>query len=139
MALGAFISPKLESVRRKTQIISCGMIIGVSISLLALLPLLQQILLRRILSIALMAIVGISIGIVNVMFGVAFMEYVDKEYLGRVGGITNAILCLCVPVLSLICSGLAAFAPVPVILFLSGILSLGLYFAASRMKIYDQF
>lgn len=137
MALGAFITPKIRKLSKKSQIAVSGVAVGVCISLLALLPSVEALVPRKVLAIAMMAVIGIAIGMVNVIFSVAFMEHVDKDFLGRVGGITNSVLCLIIPVISLLCSGVAAFASVPAILFISGLLSVLLYLAVSRMKVYD--
>ena len=49
-----------------------------------------------------MALLGLASGILNVSFSAAFMEHVDGDYMARISGLTNAVLCSMMPVCSLL-------------------------------------
>ena len=81
---------------------------------------------------------GFCIGVQNVIFSSSFLKIVSKEYLGRIGGISNALLCLVMPLGSFICSGAAAVVSVPVVLLISGGFSVILYLILTRVRVLNQ-
>ncbi len=81
---------------------------------------------------------GIGMGVINVAFGAVFIQNIDEEYQSRIGGITNALLTLMLPLVSLISSLLAVFLEVDMIFLIIGIIIIIMYSIIAKMKIYKQ-
>ena len=77
---------------------------------------------------------GLCVGILSVLFSSVFMETVPKDYMARISGISNAFLMCITPLITLLCSILVLFLPIPVIFFISGILFLLFSLLIHRMK-----
>ena len=85
---------------------------------------------------ALSAVMGVLLGVLNTLYSSRFMMYTDKEYLSRTTGVTNSLLMLMSPAGALICSAAAAVMSVPQCLFY---LSLGcavLFYIVTRMRAF---
>lgn len=125
MGLGSFVCPLIEKrIPRRWVLLFSGVLFAIPQVLFGLLPLWagQWICLVSLLVICLFD--GFFSGIVNVVFTASFMESVDRKYMARISGLTNAVLCCTMPVAALFCSGLALFLPVPLILALTGTLGI---------------
>lgn len=135
-ALGSLLLPKLQSrLPRHTLITLSGVLSALVFILLGLLPRLGAA--GRLAGLlGTMAVLGLTSGILNVSFSAAFMEHVDGDYMARISGLTNAVLCSMMPVCSLLCAALAAVVTVPqLFLYLSG-LSLLLLLSVTRSRGY---
>lgn len=138
MALGSFFTPKLDKIRRKPLFISSGVVAaGVSAALMWV-PALPAGLVQHGSLVGLLGVMGVAIGIQNVLFSAAFMRHVERDILGRVGGLTNAVLCAAMPLGALLCSLAARFLPVPTVFLVSGVFSLALYAVMTRVKVLDE-
>ncbi len=138
IAFGAFLTPKAERFERRQLLVFSGLLVGVGLMVTAATPLMASLLARRIIMLICYAFAGIGIGVVNVVFSVALMQHVDQGFLGRVGGFTNSVLCLMIPVLSFICSGLALLIEIPILVLISGALTVLLFLAISRVQVYRE-
>jgi MFS family permease len=134
VALGSFITPLLKQLRNKPLFIAAGIVSSLMLASFRIIPDMGDEALRYAVLVAVNIIFGFCIGIQNVIFSSSFLRIVPKEYLGRVGGLSNAILCLVMPLGSFLCSAAAAVASVPAVLLISGIFSLGLYLMLIRVK-----
>lgn len=137
MALGAFLTPHIPWPKR-TLFAVLGTLIGITVAAFWLYPMIGSLLWRNIAFLAGCGIMGMAIGVLNVAFSTIFMQHVDKEFLGRVGGLTNSVLCCAMPLVSLLCSGLALVAEIPLVLLISGLLITMAFFAITRFKVYTE-
>lgn len=123
---------------RKKLFIGGGVIVSIIVSALWQIPNIPGIILRLAVMISLLVIMGIGVGVQNVIFSAAFMRHIDKDLMGRLGGITNAILVAAMPLGALLSSIAAKIAPVPVIFLISGVFSIILYFVMMRIRILKE-
>jgi len=137
MALGAFLTPRIPWSKR-TLFTVLGMLIGITVSAFWFYPMIAPPLWRSVAFLIGCGFMGMAIGILNVAFNTIFMQYVDKEFLGRVGGLTNSVLCCAIPLVSLLCSGLALVAEIPLVLLISGLMIMAAFFAIMRFKVYTE-
>ena len=135
MALGSFITPKLSRIPRKTLFIAAGICSALALGSFWIIPEIHGEALLYTALIAADVLLGFSIGIQTVIFNASFLRIVPQEYLGRIGGISNALLCLVMPLGSFLCSAAAAVVSVPVVLLIAGIFSLVLYLVLIRVKV----
>jgi DHA3 family macrolide efflux protein-like MFS transporter len=138
MALGSFITPKLTRIPRIRLFIVSGMLSSVGLASFWIIPEIGTDAARYATLFAVVFLMGVGIGVQNVIFSSSFLKIVPKEYLGRIGGISNALLCLVMPLGSFICSGAAAFVSVPLVLLISGGISLVLYLILTRVRVLSQ-
>ena len=136
--VGAVIMPKMKKTKNKRIILSGGSLIGMCMMLMSFLPLLGTAVLRQGFMILIVAIAGVALGAINVMFGVIFIQQIDKEFLGRMEGITNSATGVAVPVISAICAVFAASADVPRIFFAFGAILVFMFTVLSRFRIYNR-
>lgn len=132
--LGSLVVPKLQArFSRSLLIAASGMLSALVFCSLGLLPGLGAA--GRVVSLlAAMLLLGFGSGVLNVCFSAAFMEHVDGEFMARITGLTNAVLCSMMPLCSLLCAALAAAMPVPTLfLWFSG-LSLLLLLIVTRLR-----
>jgi MFS transporter, DHA3 family, macrolide efflux protein len=135
MGLGAFITPKLERFSHRNMFVLSGFVVSAAVGALWYFPLMADTILRSVVMIGCLFLFGIGGGVQNVIFGAAFMSHVDKDYLGRVGGVTNAILCAAMPAGAFLCSIAAKFLPVPSVFLISAVFSFILYAIVSKVPI----
>lgn len=57
-------------------------------------------------------VMGLGFGVTDILFNTAFVPCVDRIFMARISGITNALLPAMMPVVVLLCSGLSLFLPV---------------------------
>jgi DHA3 family macrolide efflux protein-like MFS transporter len=138
MALGSFITPKLTRIPRIRLFIVSGMLSSVGLASFWIISEIGTDVARYATLFAVVFLMGVCIGVQNVIFSSSFLKIVPKEYLGRIGGISNALLCLVMPLGSFICSGAAAFVSVPLVLLISGGISLVLYLILTRVRVLSQ-
>lgn len=137
MALGALFTPKISWPKR-TLFLVFGACMGAAVAAFWLYPMIGAMLWRKIAFLIGGGVVGIAIGVLNVAFSTIFMQHVDQAFLGRVGGLTNSVLCCAMPLVSLLCSGLALVAEIPLVLLVSGLLILASFFTITRFPIYTE-
>ncbi len=135
MGLGAFITPKLERFSHRNMFVLSGFVVSSAVASLWYFPLMAETILRMMTMIGCLFLFGIGGGVQNVIFGAAFMRHVDKDYLGRVGGVTNAILCAAMPAGAFLCSLATKFLPVPSVFLISAGFSFILYAVVTRISI----
>lgn len=125
MGLGAFVCPLVEKhLSRRWVLLFSGIFFATPQLLFGLLPVLPGDWLRLASLLVICLFHGFFSGMVNVVFSASFMEAVDRDYMARISGLTNAVLCCTMPVSALLCSGLALFLPVPIILSFTGAIAL---------------
>jgi DHA3 family macrolide efflux protein-like MFS transporter len=127
MAPGSFLTPRMKRLANKALFIAAGLCSSLSLAALWLIPWIGGEAWRYTALFGAVAVMGFSIGVQNVIFSASFLRIVPKEYLGRIGGISNALLCLVMPVGSFICSGAAAWVSVPAVLLIAGVFAVALY------------
>ena len=135
-ALGSLMLPKMQGrLARHTLITASGALAALVYALLGLLPRLGAA--GRLAGLlGAMALLGLASGILNVSFSAAFMEHVDGDYMARISGLTNAVLCSMMPVCSLLCAALAAIVAVPTLFICLAGLSLLLLLSVTRSRGY---
>ena len=79
-------------------------------------------------------LIGLTAGVVGVVFGAAFLKLVPPDYMARMSGLSNAVLVCSMPIGNFLCSGLAAVMPVSVAILASGGLCFLLYLFILRVK-----
>lgn len=138
MALGSFITPKLSQIPRKRLFITAGICSALALGSFWIIPEISGKAMQYTTLFAADALLGFCIGIQTVIFNASFLRIVPQEYLGRIGGISNALLCLVMPLGSFLCSAAAAVVSVPLVLLIAGIFSLVLYLVLIRVKVLRQ-
>lgn len=138
MALGSFLTPKLTRIPRIRLFIIGGIFSSVSLASFWLIPGISDNVAKYAVLFGVVFLMGVCIGVQNVIFSSSFLRIVSKEYLGRIGGISNALLCLVMPLGSFLCSGIAAFVSVPFVLLIAGGFSLLLYLILTRIKVLGE-
>ncbi len=136
-ALGALLSPKLTA-SRKTQAVFCGMTTALCYLAMGFLPGVASFSLRISLMFGIMVVFGSTSAILGVIFSVVFRKFVDKAYLGRVSGVTNAVLTCAMPLGSLACSALATVLSVPQMMWVGCALTAAVFGVIAALKIYRQ-
>ena len=136
-ALGAFLSPKLPG-SRKSQVVCCGAVIAAVYLVLGFLPNVVTFSLRIALMFGMMIAFGIAGAVLSVTFSVVFRKFVDKAFLGRVSGVTNAMLTCAMPLGALSCSALATVLSVPQMMWVGCALSAAVFSVIAALKIYRQ-
>lgn len=138
VALGALVVPKLGELPIRPVIAVAGVLFSLSGAAMYAILALPSLALRSAALLALSAVMGVLLGVLNTLYSSRFMMYTDKEYLSRTTGVTNALLMLMSPAGSLICSAAAAVMSVPQCLFC---LSLGcavLFYIVTRMRAFKE-
>ena len=138
VALGALVVPKLGELPIRPVIAVAGVLFSLSGAAVYAILALPSLALRSAALLALSAVMGVLLGVLNTLYSSRFMMYTDKEYLSRTTGVTNALLMLMSPAGSLICSAAAAVMSVPQCLFC---LSLGcavLFYIVTRMRAFKE-
>ena len=135
---GAIITPKIKSVSNKPLIMASGLTMGVCLSLMCLLPEISSIALRQGFMILIFVFGGIALGAINVVFGVVFMQQMDKKFLGRMEGLATSAISIATPIVSALCAVIALSVSVPNIFLAFGIALVVAFIILSRFKIYNQ-
>ncbi len=138
LGLGSMIAPKITRISGKAQLIICGLIAGLALCAFAAGGYMPTQALRYGVVLFATAMIGFSIGIVNVVYNAAFLRLIPQDYLARLSGIATAIVVCSMPIGSFICSALAAAMPVAVAIFASGVLCVLLNLALTRVKCLEQ-
>lgn len=134
MGLGSAVAPKIRRISGRLQIVLFGLVSGLGVCLFALGGYLSGTYLRFGAVFAACAVIGFAAGVVNVVFGAAFLRLVPPEYMARMSGLSNAVLVCSLPVGSFLCSALVAVLPVPFAILASGGLCVLLYLSILRVK-----
>lgn len=134
LGLGSFLAPKITRISGKTQLIVCGLIESVAFCTFALGGTLASPVLRYTVVLLSCALIGLTAGIINVVYSAAFLKLIPADYMARLSGISTAILFCTMPIGSFLCAALAAVLPVPVAILSAGVLSLLLYLLLTRVK-----
>ena len=134
LGLGSMVAPKITRISGKTQLIVCGLIEGVALCLFAAGGYLPSPVLSYGLVLFATALIGFTVGIVNVVYSAAFLRLIPHEFMARLSGISTAIIVCSLPLGSFLCSALAAVMPVAVAIFASGILCILLNLSLTRVK-----
>lgn len=140
MGLGSFLTPKfLTVVKRRILIVAASLTVGLSYLVFAAASLPEWIALRIAVLVAGVLLLGISIGMINVLFNTLFMEQVSETHMARVSGIANAVLTSMVPVGSLLCALVSAFCPIALTLVVAAVFMALLFLPIVRMKGFKEF
>lgn len=138
MGLGAFIAPKLKKFSNQTWTVLGGSLMAFATMALWLIAKQAPSPLRIALVLLAAVIMGLGTGVMSVIFSTALMKHTDEEYLGRMGGICNAVMSAAIPLGSFICSALATVTTVPIIFLGAGVFALVIYLVLGKTKIYQQ-
>lgn len=133
MGIGSFIMPMLK-LKGKVLIAASGIVVGLVCASLYILPSIQSTVILAVVFLALMLVLGVSVGIINVVYSSAFIRFIPGDLLGRIGGIANAVLCASMPIGSFICSGLATSMELTTVMLVSGLMSVALYLSVLFIK-----
>jgi len=136
--VGAIATPKIKKFSYKWLIVISGFIMGLAMLLFSLAPMVESIAWRQGSVILIILFAGVALGVINVVFGTVFMQHIDKDFLGRMGGLTNSATSFAMPVVAGICALLAAVVSVPNVFFVSGIAIVVLFCAVARVKVYNR-
>lgn len=134
-ALGSAMYPKFKNLSNKTALLITGGLTAISYVAMAFVPSAGGLLLRGGLAVGIMFLIGVASGMLSVLFGVMFMKTVAPEFMGRISGAMNSLLCIAMPVGSLICAGLSLFLNIPQVYLAYGILTAVMFLLVSRMKL----
>ena len=134
LGLGSFLAPKITRISGKTQLIVCGLVGSAAFCTFAIGGMLASPALRYAVVMASSAVIGLSGGVVNVVYNAALLKLIPADYMARLSGISMAILACTMPVGSFLCAALAAVLPVPVAILSAGVLSILLYLLLTRVK-----
>lgn len=140
MGLGSFLTPKLlKSVKRRVLIIASCLAVGASYLVFAAASLPEGVILRIAVLIAGLLLLGVGIGIINVLFSTLFMEQVSETHMARVSGIANAALTSMLPVGSLFCALVSSFCPIALTFVVAAIFMVLIFLPIVRMKGFQEF
>lgn len=138
VALGALVVPKLGELPIRPVIAVAGVLFSLSGAAMYAILALPSLALRSAALLALSAVMGVLLGVLNTLYSSRFMMYTDKEYLSRTTGVTNALLMLMSPAGSLICSAAAAVMSVPQCLFCLSLGCAALFYIVTRMRAFKE-
>jgi len=134
MAAGSAIAPKIPRMGGRAKLVYSGLLQGAAICLFALGAYLPGDALRYGVVLAAGVLLGFGAGVIGVVFGAAFLHLVPADFMARLSGLSNAILCCSLPVGNFLCSALASVLPVPGAFLVAGLLSFVLYTAILKVK-----
>jgi DHA3 family macrolide efflux protein-like MFS transporter len=137
LAVGSFITPKLQKIKNISLIIISGIMASLGVIALAPLALKKESTVCLVGVLAATIIIGMGIGVQSVIYSASFMKNVDKKFLSRIGGLINSLLCAAMPLGSFLCSIASYYLPVRTVFLIFGVLMLSLYVAISKIKIYN--
>jgi DHA3 family macrolide efflux protein-like MFS transporter len=135
MMAGSAVMPKIKVSSGKLAILA-GIIMGVSLLEIAVVPSIARISVRYTVLIMGMFLIGLGGGILNVIVGSSFLTLVPKEMFGRIGGLVNAIMVASMPVSSFFCSLLAVKLSVTQIFIIFGIFTIFVYVLAKAKRFF---
>lgn len=138
VALGALMVPKLGELPIRPVIAVTGVLFSLSGAAMYAILALPSLALRSAALLALSAVMGVLLGVLNTLYSSRFMMYTDKEYLSRTTGVTNSLLMLMSPAGSLICSAAAAVMSVPQCLFCLSLGCAALFYIVTRMRAFKE-
>jgi len=136
--VGAIATPKIKNLSNKRLFMISGILMGLCFSLMWLLPELGSVSLRQGSMIFIIVFAGAALGAINVVFGVVFMQQIDKEFLGRMEGIATSATSIATPVVSALCAAIALTVSVPNIFLAFGIALIVIFIILSRFKIFNR-
>lgn len=134
MALGSFLVPFLLKTFARRTVLFWSFLLLFPVYLLLTFAPYTTALWPAIMTILAFGWSGVCVGVLSVLFSSIFMETVPKDYMARISGISNALLMCISPFITLICSALVLFLPIPVIFFLCSVLFLLFSLFMHRMK-----
>lgn len=134
MAAGSAAAPKIPRMGGRAKLVCSGLLQGAAVCLFALGAHLPGDALRYGVVLAASVLLGFGAGVISVVFGAAFLRLVPADYMARLSGLSNAILCCSLPVGNFLCSALASVLPVPGVFLAAGLLSFALYLAILKIK-----
>lgn len=140
MGIGSFLTPKLLNViKRRILIVTASLTVGLSYLVFAAASLPEWIVLRVAVLLTGVLLLGIAIGVINVLFNTLFMEQVSETHMARVSGIANAVLTSMVPVGSLLCALVSAFCPIALTFVVAAVFMALIFLPIIRMKGFKEF
>lgn len=139
LSLGLFLGAAgygiLSRIPKRRLLCACGLAVGGIYLLLWTVTWLPQPWLRAALYAVLCLLYGAATSAVGVALNVVMMRNVDREFLGRVGGVFNALVCASMPVASLFFAALQRVVPISgVYLFTAAIAAAGFLLLSGRRE-----
>jgi len=136
--VSSIITPKLQSIKNIYKYVASGILMGLCMVAIALLPQLSSMVLRQVFMIVGCVFAGVALGVLNVVLSTQFMQKIDKEFLGRMGGLTSSVLSAAMPVVAGACAILAATVSIPMVFLVSGLAIIVVFLVISRLKVYNE-
>ena len=78
-------------------------------------------------------------GVLTTLYSAAFMRCIGRDVIGRMSGLTNAVLNAATPLGALLCAAAAGVLPIAAVIAVSGALLLCITAVLSRMRGYARF
>ena len=82
---------------------------------------------------------GVGFGVLTTLYSAAFMRCIGRDVIGRMSGLTNAVLNAATPLGALLCSAAAGALPIAAVIAASGALLLAITAVLSRLRGYARF
>lgn len=127
LAVGAYVTPKLKRASGKMLVLTGGVISGLAIASLFFAPGLPQGAGRYALVMGALLLLGLTIGMINVVADTTIMHIVPKEMMGRMSALIGAVCTAIMPIGSFLCSFLSGVMSVPQVLLASGLFAVLVY------------
>lgn len=121
MTFGSFIVPKIKGESGERIVGIGGVIMGVLTFGFGSIPTNSGVLVKYITLCGTMFLLGVSVGMMNVVIGSAFLKLVPDEMMGRLSGLMTASMMASMPAASFLCSAMALRLSMPMIFSIFGI------------------
>ena len=138
MALGALAMPKLCLGGRRMFFGSLAFL-GACLLLLGAAPLLEPAPARLAAALGVFGLTGVGFGVLTTLYSAAFMRCIERDVIGRMSGLTNAVLNAATPLGALLCAAVAGVLPIAAVIAASGALLLAITAVLSRVRGYARF
>lgn len=135
MGLGSFLMPKISKFwKRRILLTVSGLAAAAAYPIVAAAGLANGFVGRTVVLMAGLLLLGVAMGVLNVLFNALFMEQVEQSYMARVSGLANAALTFMIPVGSLLCAAAAAFCPIGLTFLVAGVFMALVFLPISRTR-----
>ena len=135
MAVGSTVVPLLSRFKRWSLIVAAGLVGCLALAALGPAAVLAG-WPRDAVVLAAMALLGARVGMQSVLYSAAFLEHVDQGFLARVGGLTDSLLYMAMPLGAFLCSALAASLSIPMVFAMAGGLMAAAYGVMCCLRVY---
>ena len=123
MMIGAFIVPKIRKLKNSSFASISGILMGITIFSLGILPLFEKNILVISLILVGMFSMGFCGGMLNVVVSSSFMKIIPQNIMGRVLSVVSSLMTISLPLTSFLCSLLAIKLEITTILIIFGVIA----------------